>query len=882
VIAVDRAYRLLLRTLPDDLRAEFGDDMAQLFRDQCAALAGRPLVTLSFLIAAAGDVLREAVAARAPRRRLAWPSWRTLMQTWWLDLRHGFRLVRRYPAASLLSVATLALGIGANSAIFSVVDAVILRALPYPNPDRLVMVWEKRPREGVLDNVVSPADFLDWQRRQTPFTHVAALIETGVTVTGAGDPVQLDAAAVSASFFDVLGVRPALGRLYQPGDDTFGNHRLIILTHHLWMQRFNGDSSVVGRKVSLNGNPWEIIGVLPASFRFRNSSIDLWATLVLESPGQPAPRMSHQLFVFGRLKDDVTLAQAREAMDRLGRELEAEYPSENEGHGAWVTSMRDEFVGPVSTSLLAIFAGVGLVLLIGCVNVASLQLARGARRAREMSVRAAIGASRGRLMLQTLTEQSALAIAGAVAGFGIAWAMLAALPLVLPEQLSVVNVRDVTLDARVFGFALVLAVVTTVLVGVLPARAAARVDLVQALGAGGRGAAHVRRRARAALVVGEVALAALTLVGAGLVLRSFASILSQPLGFDPSQRLALSVSLPGVRYPDAERRARGLDDIERAFATLPTVTSSGAINLLPLSGGDSRTGIGFEGREQKPGDPPTRMHPRSVTPGYFKTMSIPIMQGRGFTNDDHAGAELVAIISEASVRRFYPAESPIGKRVRFGGTEDWRTIVGVAGDMRHWGLTLPINPMIYVPQAQMRFGFTTFVLRASGDPGQVVAAARARLAEIDPLLPLGDAQTLDEIVAESVRSERAQAILLGAFGALALVLSIIGIFGVTSQVVAARVPEFGVRLSLGARPRQILRHVVGEGLLLAAIGIVVGCGAGVLLMRYARSLLFEVAPWDPLTVAGVVLALIAATLGASLIPARRAMSVDPVRVLKSS
>ena len=880
--AADKAYQLLLRVLPSELRRDFGDDMAQLFRDQRRSFAGDPVGMMSLWVAATGDVLREAVSARAPRPRAPRISWSVLMQRWSLDVRHGLRLLRRYPGAALLSILTLALGIGANSAIFSVVDAVLLRALPYPEPDRLVMVWEKRPAEGVLTNVVSPADFLDWQRRQAPFEHIAAIVETGVTLTGTGDPVQLDAGAVSAAFFDVLRIRPALGRTFRSGDDTYGTHRVVVLSHGLWSRRFGADPAVVGRTIILNGNPWEIIGVLPASFRYRNASVDLWATLVLESPQEPAPRASHQLQVYARLKDGVSIEQAREAMDRLGKEIEAEHPDLNRGHSAWVTSMRDEFVGPVSASLVAVFAAVGLVLLIACVNVANLQLTGVMRRRREMAVRAALGASRGRLVAQSLAEQMLLALFGGAVGLGVAWLLLEALPLVLPEQMSVVNIRDVTLNGRLLAFSAVLSIATALLIGLLPARTAARPELSQVLAAGGRGTgASSRRRTRTALVIGEVALASLALVGAGLVLRSFAGILSQPLGFESAQRLTLSVALPGVRYPEAERRARRLDDIEAALAALPGVTSVGAVNLLPLSGGDSRTGIGFEGRERRDGDPPTRMHPRVVTPGYFATLGIPIVEGRGFTPQDAAGSEPVVVLSTAAVRRFYPEESPIGKRIRFGGDDVWRRVVGVAGDVRHWGLTQAANPMVYWPQAQARFGFTTYVVKTTVEPTSIVAAARARIAALDPLLPVADVRTLDEVVGESVRAERAQTILIGAFGALGLLLSIIGIFGVTSQVVAARSPEIGVRLTLGARPRQILRQILGESLVQAAAGIVIGVGLGVVLMKYARTLLFEVAPWDPLTLGGVALLVLAAATCASLIPARRAMRMDAARVLRA-
>jgi putative ABC transport system permease protein len=572
--------------------------------------------------------------------------------------------------------------------------------------------------------------------------------------------------------------------------------------------------------------------------------------------------------------------QARDAMDRLAREIEAEHPDLNRGHGAWVTPLREELVGPVSASLVALFAAVGLVLLIACVNVVNLQLARGAGRRREMAVRSALGAGRARLIVQGLAEHLALATAGGVAALVVAWTLLAALPFVLPEQMSVVGIRDVGIDARVVLFALGITVAAAVLVGLLPAIAASRPSVIDLIKSAGRGAPVTRRRARTALVIVEVALASLTLVGGGLVLRSFAAILAQPLGFETANRLTFGISVPSSRYKTVEARRIALDAIEQKIAALPGVVSVGAINLPPLGGGDSRTGVGIEGFERRDGDPPTRMHPRTVTPGYFATMSIPIVQGRGFTAHDGTAAEPVVVINQTAVRRFFPDRSPIGVRLQFGGDNVLRTIVGVVGDVRHWGLTLETNPMVYMPQSQSSWSLTTFVLRTNGDPLALTGAARARVAEVDPLLPLASVRTYDEILARSVQSQRAQTLLMGAFGVLALALAVVGIYGVTSQLVAARVPEIGVRMTLGARPRDVLRQILGEGLWQAIAGVMIGITAGAFLMRFAQSLLFNVTPWDPLTLAVVAVLLVAAAVAACVGPARRAMRIDPAAALR--
>ncbi len=890
----DRLYRLLLLTLPPDLRRDFGDEMAQLFHDYRQELAGRPVHLLSLFFASAWDVVAQAVAARAPRpaSRARWNGREApvntgfartggiVMRTVLGDFRHGLRLLRKYPASSMLALATLAIGIGVNTAIFSVVDRVLLRALPYPEPDRVVMVWEKRLREGVMNNVVSPADYLDWRKRNTVFENMAGYAGGQANLTGDGEPTVVPAASIGWSFFDILSVRPELGRTFQPDDEVLGKHRVVVISHGLWQSRYGGQRDIVGRRVWLNGNAWEVIGVLPASFQFV-TEVDLWAPMVFGE----ITRVSHQIDVYARVKPGVSFAQALDAMDRLGQQLEAEYPQENRGHGAHVTLMRDVYVKPLRKTLLTIFASVGMVLLIACVNVANLLLARAASRRREMSVRSALGASRGRLITQTLVESVSLSVVGGLLGLVMGWILLQTLPAVMPERMSVVGLEQIHLDVRVLLFSFGLALLTGVLFGLLPALQASKPDMTDPLKEGGRGAAGIRRPARIALVVGEVTLAALTLVGAGLVVRSFSQTMNQPLGFDPAQRLTFSVAVPAARYETPEKRRAVLLDIERRLAALPGVRSVGAVNLLPLGGGDSRTGIGIENRERKPDDPPTRMHPRIVTPTYFSTVGIPIKQGRGFETTDDDRALPVVVISETSARRFWPNENPIGQRVRFGGDEIWRTVIGIAGDVRHWGLRQDINPVLYWPQAQASIGSLSFILRADVDPGSLTSAVRTTVAAVDPNLPLANVRTFDEVVARSVRSERAQTLLLASFGVLALVLAVIGVYGVMAQLVTTRVHEIGVRMTLGARPFDILRQLMTEGLWQALLGLVIGLIAGSYVMRLgglAEEMLFHVEPWDPATLTTVGAVLLLATLAACLIPARRAMRVDPVNALRQS
>jgi putative ABC transport system permease protein len=881
-MSADAAYRLLLRALPADLRREFGDDMVQLFRDQRHAVRGRLVAVPRLWLAAVVDVAREALASRTAARREGVPLWRPLMRASALDIRHGLRLLRRYPGSSALAVATLALGIGANTAIFSVVDTVLIRQLPYPEPDRLVMLWEKRPAEGVMTNVVSPADYLDWRRMQTSFEHVAALGGATASLTGDGEPAELSAAVVGWSFFDLLRVRMHHGRSFQPSNEVLGDHRVVILSHRLWQQRYGGDPGVIGRRVTLNGNSgWEVIGVLPPDFQFIDE-YDLWAPLVFDLSAGPPPRVSHQFDVYARLRPEVTFAQALDEMDRIGKHLEALYPDQSRGHGAHVQPMRERYVGAIRDRLVILLSAVGFVLLIACVNTASLLLARAAARRREMAVRAALGASRGRLIVQTLSESVTLAAVGGLAGLAVAKLMLSALPLIMPDRLSVVGIADIGLDPRVLLFALGLSAVTGVVFGLLPAIGASRPDVADALNAGGRGAAGVRKGASRTLVIAEVALASLTLVGAGLVVRSFTTMLAEPLGFDAANRLTVTVRVPSARYDTPQKRRAALVEIERRLGALSGVASVGAANILPLTGADSRAGVVIEDREVGENDPPTRMHPRIVTDGYFRSMGIPIVSGRGFGPEDHDGSMPVVVVSETSARRYWPGLDPVGRRMRFTGDENWRTVIGVAGDVRHWGRSRPVNPVLYWPQAQAGSSLLTFVLAARADAAGLVPAVRRTIADFDAHLPLSAVQTMDEIEAASVRTERAQSILMGSFGAVALILAVIGIYGVTAQLVATRRHEIGVRMTLGARPRDILRHLLGEGLWQSLAGLAIGVTAGVVLMRLGATMLYGVQPWDPMTLASISVLLLTATLVAVLIPARRATRVDPASTLRTT
>src|SRR5688572_5325842 len=592
-------YRLLLRALPGDLRRDCGEDMEELFGQYRREVAGQPLQISRLWISAVRDIAVQSAAERsAIRAANAVPfSLRLHMRALLYDFRHGLRLLRRYPATSLLAILTLALGIGANTAIFSVVDRVLLRALPYPEPDNLAMLWETRWREGRGDNPVSTADFLDWRRLNQSFSHVAAFAPAEVSLTGDGEPMQVHAGVVSGAFFELFGARAEAGRTFQLGDELVGQHRVVLLSNGLWQRRFGGEPSAVGRSIVLNGNAWQVVGVLPADFQFIDSEVELWVPMTLQNLPTPPSRVSHSIDVYARLKPGVSMSQAQDEMERLGRQLEDANPQENRGHGARAVPLRERYVGPVRNSLVLLFAAVGFVLLIACVNVASLLVSRALSRRRERSVRWARGANRRRLSVQRRVESVARALAGRIAGLGVPLLTIKALPAVMPARGSLVGIEDLGLDFRVLLFMAGLSLGTGLLFGLLPAIHTSKPQVADSLKEGGRGAGGVRGRLRFALVVGEVALATLTLMGAGLAIRSFGAIMAQPLGFDPHGKLSMTLAVTPVRYPTPEARRIAMADLERRLAAVPGVTAVGAVDILPLGGGDSRRGFGIEGVE---------------------------------------------------------------------------------------------------------------------------------------------------------------------------------------------------------------------------------------------------------------------------------------------
>jgi putative ABC transport system permease protein len=878
-------YRALLRLCPRDLRAEFGSEMEELFAADLAHARG--IGKLRVWLGAIADLLRHGTGARndawrRDRHTSAYVDYKTgsyWMDTWRYDLRHAFRMMARQRGTTAIILLTLALAIGANTAVFSAVHTVLIRPLPYHDPDSLVMLWEKREAEGVMNNSVSAADYLDWARLATSFTAMAAFNEVTADLTGAGDPEKLQVGTVSPPFFHVFGIRPLHGRVFEAGDDQIGRNRVVVLGHAIWQQRFGGDAAVVGTTITLNGLPHRVAGVLPPDVAFPHGEPQLFVPLVLQAPNEPPSRTSHNFAVYARVKSGVTMAQALSEMDRIGKALEQQYPTLSRGHGAHVTSLPDEITGPVEKTLLVLMAAVAFILLIACINVANLLLAKIAGRRREMAVRAAIGAGRARLVRQVLVECGAIAVAGGAAGMLLAvWCvrlLAAQLPAVARPDQSVV------FSVPVLLFTLTACVLSGLLAGAIPAWRLVRDDPAESLKEGGRGAVSLQRGLRFGLIITEVALTSLLLVGAGLTLRSFQTVLSQPAGIQTDQRLTFRIGLPGARYSDRAASTRFFSELESRLAAEPLVRAVGGTMLPPLTGLDGRRGVAIENREAGPDDGPTRAHPRIVSANYLHAAGATIREGRGLLPSDTETSLPVTVINETMARRYWPGTSPIGGRVRFTDQEIWREVVGIVGDIRHWGLDAPVNPEMYVPITQFPAFAMTWVVHTNGEPLALVPIVQRHVRELDANLPLFQVRTMEEVAARSVERRRWTMTLLGVFAVLALVLAAAGIYGVMAHLVALRTPEIGVRLTLGAKPVAVMRQVLAEGIGQAVIGLVIGLGASLGIMQGLRAILFGVEPTDPLTLLVVGVSLLTVAILAVLVPAVRAMRVDPMVALRA-
>ncbi len=798
------------------------------------------------------------------------------------DIRFAVRILWRSPSFSGVALLALVLGIGANTAIFSVVNAVLLRPMPFRDANRLVMVWETSPHTG-KNNVGNPQNLADWQKRNRSFEKMAAYVpfQQTISLTGDGTPEEVPANYATRDFFSILGVHPFLGRDFLPEEDVSGDkNNVALISEGLWRRRYGADPGIVGKKLIVRGTPTMVVGVLPASFRFPDVKADIWELIHLDSQ---APRRGRFLSPIARLKPGVSISQAQAEMNIIAAQLAQEYPAFDTKWGASVIPLRENFTGELRTPLLVLLGAVGLVLLIACANVANLMLMRSSVRQREMAIRTSLGAGRARIIRQLLVESTILGSLGGLLGLLFAvWAKDGLLAM-LPDDMSVAKVNSVTIDYNVLAFTVVASLGTGLLFGLLPALRASRPDLSDTLKEGGRAvsASLSRNRMRAALVAGEMAVALMLLIGAGLLIKSFVRLENVAPGFQPDRILSMRIGLASKRYANLQQTSTGLAEIIRRIEQVPGVASVGSIQWPPLSGLGSATGFWPVDRPvPKPGDEPVT-DVSIVTPGYFATMRIPLVKGRLFGERDRAGAPQATIVSQSLAKQQFPGKDPIGQRlfVQWGRGTPYE-IVGVVGDVKHEGLDKDAKPMVYFPDAQEPNGGGTLVIRTGVDPMKLAPTIGQVVHAYDKDQAIADIQPLDVFLTKSVARPRFQSVLLASFAALALLLAAIGIFGVMSYSVAQRSHEIGIRVALGAQRDQVLRLVVGQGLVLALIGTAAGLAGAFALTRYLRSLLFNVSPTDAWIFIAVPLVLCAVALGASYFPARRATNIDPMEALR--
>ncbi len=796
------------------------------------------------------------------------------------DVVYALRRLLSAPGFTAVAVLTLALGIGANGALFSIVNGVLLKPLPYPEPERLVRVVGRYEGRNV---VMSPANFLDVRAAATSLECFAALDNGAFTMTGRGEPRRVESAEVSASFFEVMGAPPVLGLGFHEGENDPGRARVVVLAQALWQERFGGDTGVLGESISLDGQPYLVVGVAPPDFTFPGQT-EVWVPMLHDERFRDA-RGAWYLGSVGRLRRGVSLEAARAELSAIGARLEQEHRDDNEGLGVDAIPLRDHVVGDVGRGLTVLLGGVGFVLLIGCVNVANLLLARHAGRETELAVRSALGAGRARIVRQLLTEALALGLAGGALGLLVAYWGRQALLALQPGDLP--RLAETQIDHVVLGFCAALSVLTALLFGALPAFATTRRDPALALRQGGRGLLSGRGRLGRGLVVAEVALAVTLLVGAGLLLRGFSQLSQVDPGIQTANALTFRTALPEALYAEDSQRVRFYRALEERLAAVPGVRAVGATVGLPLT--DVRFNLSFqvEGRPPQPPAQQPTLEVRVVTPGYLRAIGIPVLAGRGFSDADTAEAPQVVLLSRTAVRRYFPGEDPLGKRITLGwGRGPGKppaggVVAGVVGDVRDHGLAEEHPPEVYLPHAQLPTLNMSLVLRSLGDPLALAPAARAAVRELDANLAVVRLQSLDQVMSRSIAAPRFFAILLAGFAATALGLAALGVYGVLSCAVAQRSREIGVRLALGARPGDVLGLVLREAAVLAGAGLALGLACALGLGRSLESLLFGLPPTDPLTFAAVVGTLSCAAFAASLVPALRASREDPLLALRA-
>ena len=798
------------------------------------------------------------------------------------DLGFSLRMFIKSPGFSLTAILMLAFGIGLTTAIFSVVNVVLLRPLPYQDADRLVTVWGYDRSKGFDTDLVSYPDFTDWKNQNHVFESMAGSTDAMYTMTGAGEPAAIISYQFSPEYFDVLGVAAELGRTFLPDEIEPGKNHVVVLSHHLWKERFGGDRSIAGRSVTLDGAPYTVVGVMPPSFQYP-SSTELWTPLSI-SPEYANDRGVRFLRVMARRKQGIALEQARTEMNTIAARLKNEYPNTNKDQDVNLIDLRTLTTGDIRPALLILLSAVGLVLLVACANVANLLLSRGVTRRKEMAIRAALGGSRLRMLRQLLTENIVLGLTGGALGVALAYRGAQALVGMFPttiSNLSIPQIEHIPIDGWVLSFALLASLITAVVFGLLPALEASRTSPNEFLKEGGRSetGGSQGRRLRSALVVSEIALSLILLAAAGLMIKSFRYLVSGDLGFRPDHMLSLRMLLPGYKYKtDSQRLAFGNEVVARLGA-LPGVESVGTVTFLPLSGWWGMRQVSNARAEAPTAESPNAVW-SSVTPDYFRAMEIPLLEGRYFTPQDDAGNAPVAILSAKLARQLWPKEDAIGKFVNVQGLNGPRQVAGVVGEIRNFGLAGDQRPEIYVAFAQVPSSLICVAIRTAREPASLAAAAQHAVWSVDKEQAISFVESMEQLASESIAPQHASVILIAIFAGMALLLAAIGIYGVISYAAHQRTQEIGIRIALGAEPRAVLGLVMGEGVRLIVLGLGIGLMGALTLTRFLSSILYGVRPGDPMTFVAVALVLAAVALLASFVPARRATRVDPMVALR--
>jgi putative ABC transport system permease protein len=802
------------------------------------------------------------------------------MNNLWQDLRYGARMLAKKPGFTAIAVVTLALGIGATTAIFSVVNAVLLRSLAFEEPEKLIKVWgntAKNPQDKVP---TSSPNFRDWREQSGSFSNMAAYFEFAFNLTGTDEPERVAGAPASAELFPTLGIKPALGRSFTADEDKPGADNVVVLSHGLWQRRFGSDPNIVGRTIALDGNAVTIIGVMPQGFYFPSKATELWIPLALNP--ESTARMSFFLDVIARLKPGVTLEQAQAEMNAISARLAEAYPKSNTGWGANLVPLHEETVGEVRPMLLLLMGVVGFVLLIACANVINLLLVRAVSRQREIAIRSALGASRLRLVRQLLTESITLSLLGGALGLVIAAWGVDLLFALAPDAIP--RAREVGVDTRVLAFTLCVSVLTGIVFGIAPALQTSKLDLTTALKEGGRTGVEGRHRLRGVLVIAEIAIALVLLIGGGLLVKSYIRLQQVNPGFDARNVLVTEIALPTGKYKDEAQWGAFYEQAIGRISTLPGVEACGATTSIPLRGIDSKQLFYIEGRPHGSPQDYTGSSSRTITPGYFRALNIAILRGRDVTEQDREGSPGVAVVNEAYQRRFFPGEDPIGKRLKLGRGPDsdspYLTIVGVVSDIKHTGLNKEAAPEFYLSYLQSPEFLMTVAVKTDREPQAILAAIRNEIAAIDRDQPLAKVALLEQLLSDSVAGQRFNTLLLGLFATLALALAVVGVYGVMSYSAAQRTQEIGIRIALGAQRKDIMKLIVGQGLTLTVIGVAIGLIASYGLTRLLEKFLFGISATDTMIFAAVSVLLCAVTLLACFIPARRATRVDPMVALR--